>query len=349
MTTLQKPPLANRGVQIDKVSKNPLTAMIDYLRVSFKTHNVDMVLTDILHLKKEFMQHKDAGFYGYIGTYQLDSIKVFYSQADDNRGTLIELSGAGCRQYETFLRARKIDWFDFFEDCKAHGGKFPRLDIAIDDRKTYFEIPSLLEKLRDGEAISKFKKIEYNGSMTIETSVMGGTTIYFGSKKHSEVYFCFYEKNYEQAEKYNQDVDEVGNWNRYELRFKNDRANVVISELIKYKRMLPVAKGVLKYYLRFVEKGTSEYRETWKTSHFWEVFLNDVEKLKIFRKPQDDFYLKSRNWYLNQASATRKMIKMAEDTLGSNELEKFEDDVELNDKQMHMLKVYLTSVEEMVV
>ncbi|GAA0414771.1 hypothetical protein GCM10008934_02040 [Virgibacillus salarius] len=35
-------------------------------------------------------------------------------------------------------------------------------------------------------------------SYSIEDGSTGGTTIYFGSKK-SEVYLCFYEKNYEQA------------------------------------------------------------------------------------------------------------------------------------------------------
>ncbi|API91550.1 putative DNA relaxase NicK [Virgibacillus pantothenticus] len=347
--TTSNPPYSNRGVQNTKNEENPLVSMIDYLRVSFKTHNVDLILEKVLHLKKEYMEHKESGFYGYVGTYQLDNIKVLYSHGSDVRGTLIELSGQGCRQFETFLKARKVTWFDFFRDCKKNGGKFPRLDISIDDKKTYFEIPMLFDKIRNGEAISRFKKTDYNGSLSMEDGEQGGTTLYFGSKKHSEVYFCFYQKNYEQSEKYGIPLEELGDWNRYELRFKDDRANAVVSELIKSESMLPVAKGIIKNYLRFVDKDNDLNRGRWKTSHFWEVFLGDVERLKIFTKPQEDFYQKSRNWYMNQAARTRKMIKLVEDTKGISDLEDFEEELELNEKQEHMMLVYLAQPEEMIV
>lgn len=351
MTTGLNPPYSNRGVVRNGESEKPLVAMIDYLRVSFKTHNVDLILEEVLHLKKEYMEHKESGFYGYIGTYQLDNIKVFYSHDLDSRGTLIEFSGMGCRQFETFLNTRKITWFDFLRDCKSYGGKFPRLDISIDDTKTYFKIPYIFDKVRNGEAISRFKKTDYNGSLSMEDGLEGGTTLYFGSKKHSEVYFCFYEKNYEQADKYNKPVEEFGDWNRYELRFKNDRANAVVLELLNSESMLPVAKGIIKNYLRFVDKDeiVESNRSLWKTSHFWEVFLNDVEGLRIFMKPEENFYEKSRNWYYNQGARTRKMVKMVEDTQGSTELEDFEEELELNEKQKHMMLVYLAEFEEMVV
>lgn len=344
MTTLN-PPYSNRGVQRNEDCEKPLVAMIDYLRVSFKTHNVDLILENVLHLKKAYMEHKESGFYGYIGTYQLDNIKVFYSHDTDERGTLIELSGTGCRQFETFLKTRKVTWFDFLRDCKENGGKFPRLDISIDDKKTYFEIPMLFDKIRNGEAISRFKKTDYNGSLLNEDGSKRGMTLYFGSKKHSEVYFCFYQKNYEQAEKYNKPVEDFGDWNRYELRFKNDRANAVISELLNNESMLPVAKGVIKNYLRFVDKGKTDRRDTWKTSHFWEVFLGDVERLQIYTKPQEDFYEKSRNWYMNQAARTRKMLKLVEDTKGISDLENFEEELELNEKQKYMLMTYFSQSE----
>lgn len=343
------PPYSNRGVVNRKEENNEeLEVLIDYLRVSFKTTDVDYIISNVLHLKKDFMLHKTTGFYGYKGTYQLDNIKVFYSDPDDNRGTLIELSGTGCRQMEAFLKARSITWFDFLSDCIKFGGKFPRLDLSIDDRYTYFSIPNLLKKVEDGELISRFKKIEYFGSMSIKDSEIQGTTIYFGSKKSSDVYFCFYEKNYEQASKFNVDVEEFGDWNRYELRFKDDRATNVVYELLDHMSFMPVARGVLKNYLRFVEKTSNVNKSDWKTSPFWEEFLKDVERLSIFTNPKEDFYERSRSWYLNQASATRKMIDLAEGTLGKTDMIDHEAEVELSDKQMHMLKVYVTKVTDMV-
>lgn len=89
--------------------------MVDYIRVSFKTHDVDRIIEEVLHLSKDFMTEKQSGFYGYVGTYELDYIKVFYSAPDDNRGVLIEMSGQGCRQFESFLECRKKTWYDFFK------------------------------------------------------------------------------------------------------------------------------------------------------------------------------------------------------------------------------------------
>lgn len=81
MSELQKPPHANRGVVIVKEkeenAEKPLTSMVDYIRVTFKTHDVDHIIENILHLNKDFMTEKPNGFYGYVGTFELDFIKVF--------------------------------------------------------------------------------------------------------------------------------------------------------------------------------------------------------------------------------------------------------------------------------
>ena len=346
--TTKNPPYSNRGVEIIKNNENPLMAMIDYLRVSFKTHDIDLILEKVVHLKKDYMEHKESGFYGYIGTYQLDNIKVFYSHSLDERGILVEMSGKGCRQFESFLKARNKTWFDFFRDCLENKGRFPRLDIAIDDKKTYFEIPMILEKIKDGEAISQFRKSDYNGSLNIEDGDYRGTTIYFGSKQ-SEVYLCFYQKNYEQSNKFNVPVEEFGDWNRYELRLKNDRAHNAILGILEYENLLHVAKGIIKNYLRFVEKGDSESRQFWVTSSFWEEFLSDVEKLKLFTKPDDKFYEKSKNWFMKYGVRTMKMVRIVDDTLGTTDLQDVEEETELNPKQEHMMKVYMAKVMDMVV
>ncbi|MFB4260957.1 replication initiation factor domain-containing protein [Shouchella clausii] len=349
--TTQNPPLANRGVLIEKEKpdedKNPLTAMVDYLRVSFKTHDVDFILENVVHLKKEYMRELDSGFYGYIGTYQLDAIKVFYSRAGDSRGILVELSGKGCRQFETFLNCRKKTWFDFFQDCLNHGGKFSRLDLAIDDRKTYFSVPMLLEKLRKGEAVSRFRKSDFNGSLDIADGKNGGTTLYFGSKK-SEAYLCFYEKNYEQAEKLNLPLEEFGDWNRYELRLKNDRAQMAVKSLIERQDLLNISMQIINNYLRFVDANEDVSRERWKTSPFWEEFIGDVGKLRLYVNPEQDFYEKSRRWLQNSCAPTMKMVLEADQALGRQDLSDMIVNAELSPKQEKMLDVLLATPEEMV-
>ncbi|WBX82317.1 replication initiation factor domain-containing protein [Virgibacillus salarius] len=57
----------------------------------------------------------------------------------------------------------------------------------------------------------------------MEDGSTGGTTIYFGSKKIGNI-FVLLRKKLEQAEKYNKPLEDFPEWNRYELRLKNDRA-----------------------------------------------------------------------------------------------------------------------------
>lgn len=349
--TSYEPPLANRGVVIDNKKntdavETDLTAMIDYIRVSFKTHDVDKILENVVHLKKDYMQEKDSGFYGYVGTFQIDHIKVFYSRPDDDRGILVEMAGQGCRQFETFLKTRKKTWQDFFQDCMNHNGSFTRLDLALDDTKTYFSVPFLLEKVKRGEVITRFRKTDYNGSFNIEKETEGGTTLYFGSKK-SDAYLCFYEKNHEQAQKYDRDVEDIGEWNRYELRLKDDRAQVAAEKLIEHQDLRYVSLSIVHNYLRFVDKDKNK-KESWKTSEFWKTFLGDVGKLQLYQKPQEDFYEKTLNWLIRSCSPSIKMVHEYDMASGEQQLSDMIIDAELADRHQKMLDVYLAKKEDMV-
>lgn len=351
MTELQKPPHANRGVVMLKEEKenveNPLISMVDYIRVTFKTQDIDHILENVVHLRKDYMTEKSSGFYGYIGAFELDQIKVFYSAPDDNRGILVEMSGKGCRQFESFLECRKKTWFDFFQDCIENKGTFTRFDLAIDDKTTYFSIPELLKKAQKGECISRFRKSDFNGSFDLVDGGLGGTTIYFGSKK-SEAYLCFYEKNYEQSEKYNIPLEEIGKWNRYELRLKNDRAQVAVKALITQKNLTYIALKIINNYIRFVDSG-EEDRRYWETSPFWTEFIGDIGKLSLYTKPDEDFYRKSRNWLQNSCAPTMKMVLEADNHLGSTDLSDMILNAELSDKQEKMLEVFLAEIADMVV
>nr|WP_281284309.1 replication initiation factor domain-containing protein [Shouchella miscanthi] len=327
--------------------EHELTAMMDYVRVSFKTHDVDLILEKVVHLKKAYMQELESGFYGYIGTFQLDQIKVFYSKPGDSRGILVEMSGKGCRQFETFLKARNKTWFDFFQDCLNLNGKFSRVDIAIDDRKTYFTVPYLLEKVQNGEAISRFRKSDFNGSVSIKDGSNGGTTLYFGSKK-SETYLCFYEKNYEQAEKYDIPIEDMDEWNRYELRMKNERAQKAILSLMKTNQFLDIAMQVVNNYIRFADKDNDKPRSKWETSQFWQDFIGDFGRLSLLMSPEEEFYEKTKRWLGNSCAPSMKMVLEADQVLGTNQLSDMVTNAEMTKKQEKMLDVWLGEVKDMV-
>ncbi|MFL0437976.1 replication initiation factor domain-containing protein [Bacillus pumilus] len=344
MTGLVQPPLANRGVQMTRKEKetveNTVTSMVDYIRVSFKTHDVKYIIQNVLNLHEDFMKHKPTGFYGYVGTYEMDMIKVFYSKPDDERGVLIEMSGQGCRQFEAFLTCQKKTWFDFFRECKDKKGKFTRLDIAIDDKKTYFSIPALCERIRRQECITKFKSISYDGSTLLDGGKPYGMTLYMGSKK-SDVYFCFYQKGFEQAQKYHIPYDDIDKkWNRYELRLKDDRAEKAIQELLKKEDLTYIAISVINYYVRFVDKDERNKRH-WEPSKFWTQFIGDVGKLRLAVKAEKDTFEKSYVWLKNNCAPIMRVVLEMDKAKGTNYISDMLLNANLEKKHIDMLETFL--------
>lgn len=344
MTGLVQPPLANRGVQMTRKEKetveNTVTSIVDYIRVSFKTHDVKDIIQNVLNLHEDFMKHKPTGFYGYVGTYEMDMIKVFYSKPDDERGVLIEMSGQGCRQFEAFLTCQKKTWFDFFRECKDKKGKFTRLDIAIDDRKTYFSIPALCERIRRQECITKFKSISYDGSTLLDGGKPYGMTLYMGSKK-SDVYFCFYQKGFEQAQKYDIPYDDIDKkWNRYELRLKDDRAEKAIQELLKKEDLTYIAISVINYYVRFVDKD-ERHKRHWESSKFWTKFIGDVGKLRLAVKAEKDTFEKSYVWLKNNCAPIMRVVLEMDKAKGTNYISDMLLNAKLEKKHIDMLETFL--------
>ncbi|MBC2294743.1 replication initiation factor domain-containing protein [Listeria booriae] len=328
-----------------------LEAKIDYIRVSFKTHDLDKILQQVLHIRKEYMLHSEVARMSYVGMYQIDNIHCYYAApSDDAKGILIQMSGQGCRQFEGFLEARGKTWFDFLKDCTKHGGQFPRLDIAIDDTKTYLDINKLIVKCIKNEVVTRFSKFNTNsggrfGKIDAEPT---GSTLYLGSKK-SDIFFRFYEKNYEQAEKLKIDVAEFGAWNRYELAMMDDRAYEAVKLLIRTEDMSLVGRGILNNYVCFVnwKKDANKYRA--QTYRDWERFLNGATKMPLTVEAEREFYQKSMNWLRNSASNTMKMVQEIDKIRGTNDLDEMIAEAELKPRQEHMMDIFLNDIKDMVI
>lgn len=215
---------------------NPLEMLFDYVRIRFPTDNVEKIIEEILHLNIDYMIHEDFGYYSYPEHYRFGDIMVMVSY-DITKGVLLELKGKGCRQYENFLLAQHRSWYDFFTDCLEVNGVFKRLDLAINDKFGILDIPELARKSEQEECISVFRTFKnYRSGELVhrdEKSDMGNT-LYIGSLK-SEVYFCIYEKDYEQFIKNDIPLEDPEVKNRFEIRLKNDRATHAIQDLLAYR------------------------------------------------------------------------------------------------------------------
>ena len=111
-----------------------------------------------------------------------------------------------------------------------------RLDLAINDKTGILNIPHLTEKCRNEECISVFRSFKsYRSGELVrrgEKECMGNT-LYIGSLQ-SEVYFCIYEKDYEQYKKHDIPIADAEVKNRFEIRLKNERAFYAIRDLLEH-------------------------------------------------------------------------------------------------------------------
>ena len=137
----------------------------------------------------------------------------------------MELKGRGCRQFESYLLAQQRSWYDFLMDALIDGGVMKRIDLAINDHTGILDIPELAEKCRKREYIGKSRSYKFYQSGELikhreDDREYMGHTLYLGSLK-SDVYFCIYEKEYEQYVKLGTPLEEADIINRFEIRLRN--------------------------------------------------------------------------------------------------------------------------------
>ncbi len=170
---------------------------------------------------------------------------------DAAKGILLELKGKGCRQFENFLLAQHRSWFDFFRSSTNENAVFKRIDLAINDKVGILNIPALAQKCDKEECVSVFRSFKNyrSGELVQREEKMGmGNTLYIGSLK-SEVYFCLYEKDYEQYVKNNIPIEDAEVKNRFEIRLKNERAAHAIKDLIQFGNAEKTAFEIINGYI----------------------------------------------------------------------------------------------------
>jgi len=329
----------------------PLTMLFDYVRIRFPTLDVKYVVETILQLKLDFMIHEDFGFYSYSEHYYMGDIFVLVSP-EEEKGILLELKGQGCRQYECFLLAQHRSWFDFFMDALVEGGVFKRLDLAINDMVGILDVPELTKKCQNEECISVFRSFKsYRSGELVqsreENKLSMGNTLYIGSLK-SEVYFCIYEKDYEQYVKYNIPVEETPVKNRFEIRLKNERAYYAVRDLLTYYDAERTAFSIINRYIRFADKDETKRRSDWKTNNRWAWFMGEGRgRLKLTTKPEPYSFQRTLNWLSRQVAPTLKVAEKLDKLHHTTHIRDMVKHAKLTDRLEKVLKQLSVSVEEM--
>ena len=344
-SVLSEPSYTNRRVTRQKDS---LTALIDWCQITVKDVDLFAVITDILKIPLSLMelQNKGKGIAGHELGAGFDNIKILKPTGKmQYNGFQILMSGSGCRNYENFLVISKETWFDFFARVCQYHVNFPRIDLAIDDHKPYLNIPELILLTKQGLISSQLRNYSENasGELSESTPVHKGNTLYLGSS-NSDFRIVFYEKGYEQAEKFGKELDP--NWNRYELRFRQERANKVVQELIARRDVAEIAMSVLNGKIRFLEqpenKSTSRKR-LYPTYPPWKLFMQDIEKIKLTIQPQKKTLDSIWNWLESSVAPSLKLFSKIGELDNYDYIQALIEQAKMNDTQIKIFEDYKKS------
>ena len=287
----------------------PLTMLFDYVRIRFPTLDIGHIIKDILQLNIQYMIHEDFGHYSYTEHYYIGDIFV-YTSPDEEKGVLLELKGKGCRQFESYLLAQERSWYEFFMDVLMEDGVMKRLDLAINDKTGILNIPHLTEKCRNEECISVFRSFKsYRSGELVrrEEKECMGNTLYIGSLQ-SEVYFCIYEKDYEQYKKHDIPIADAEVKNRFEIRLKNERAFYAIRDLLEHDNPERTAFQIINRYVRFVDRDDTKPRSDWRISEEWAWFIGEHRgSMKLTTKPEPYSFERTLHWLSHQVAPTLKL------------------------------------------
>ena len=78
------------------------------------------------------------------------------------------------------------------------------------------------------------------------------------------MYFCVYEKDYEQYVKLGTPLEEADIINRFEIRLRNERAYYAVRDLLTYYDAEQTAFSIINQYVRFVDEEPDKRKNDWK-------------------------------------------------------------------------------------
>lgn len=321
--------------------------ILDYVRIRFPTKDIDKVLENIMKLKKEYMLYEEYGFYGYSEQYKLGDITLMNSPKEEY-GILLELKGKGCRQFEQYLIAQERSWKDFFHQVNNEGGIYKRIDIAINDKHGFLNVAEMIEKCDRKAYSSLFRnyKVCRSGELCRKREQHQnemGSTLYLGSTK-SELHFCIYQKDYEQYQKLKKNIEDAEVKNRFELRFREKRAEKMIQELLDCRDAGNPIVTVIDKYIQFNDNSSE------KIDRRWNWFIQCLKKdLPLSMKPEPYTMEKTIKWMERQVAPTLKTLMVVDEIEGTNFVGNMIRNTKLKHEHKKIIEQQIIAIEDMIV
>jgi phage replication initiation protein len=270
----------------------------DYLSFTTRIHSIGGLI-DLLGLEKlKFQLIK--GFYGYRDRLYYDGIHIHHNGTEE-MGICVELSGQGCRNFETHGKGDYDGIFDLILEhyndiSELREMNITRLDVAYDDFQGLLNIKKLVTEAKKGNYVSRMKDVQVIFSNK-------GCSVNHGSNK-SNIYIRIYDKKMERKR------EDIDHWVRCELQMRKDNAR----GFIKLKNNIDKNYfDTLNNYLRYVIPSENETNKRMlPTAKYWSKWLESFGTVSIFDKPGADYNIaKCEDYVFRQAgNAIDCILKM---------------------------------------
>ena len=210
------------------------------------------------------------------------SIHFSYPGTNKNQGVCVEMSGQGCRAFETFGDKSIVDVLKY---CLDYGLHITRLDIALDDFTGLIDINEMARAARAFEFRCRCKSVSVIFECPDQDSEHKALTVNHGSRC-SKTFIRCYDKRAERGA-----FEEYEHWVRLELQLRAE--NAMTFAALSY----PIGEkyfGVLSNYLAYlIPSDTDSNKSRWSVAPWWENLLQGAQKISVYTSKDID-YNKSR-------------------------------------------------------
>lgn len=270
-----------------ELRKKNIEISIDWLSFTMK-HPDPTTVIQLLGLSDMPWAHA-KGRNGYRNSLRFLDVVICYD-GQPGMGVWCELSGKGCRAFETLSQ---VGWDSLLQRLLRSDIHITRLDVAGDDRVGILSMRRLVLDAQHGNYISRLRGCRIYQDR--EKGHLTGTTVYFG-KGTSRVQIRIYDKAAEQH------LPGNTHWVRCELQLRDDRAFRFLA-IATESNIGETYSGVLANYLRFVTPSKSDTNKSRQSvCPYWRRFLGEAERVSVYFPPGLDYTeAQCINYVVNQA------------------------------------------------
>lgn len=296
-------PLSITGAQTSKCDET--AAFLDYMGVTFPGPDALQCAMDTFGPGLDWVP-LDRGGYKYAKSIRRGEVSIYFGGEYNHNGEMrphdtafVVAAGKGCRQLEAegvISACGSLDpdispWRVFFKMLLGYGCKFPRLDVAIDDREGLLSLDVIEASLNAGDCSTRAKTFRRWPERSTSDGSLLGDAITVGNRS-SMMFVRIYNKHLEQIVKGEipppvEDAAPV-HWLRCELESHNEKATKLAQAIVQYG--MAAVSAALWSVIDFKDPDDQEKDKgnKWrrKTVSWWQTFIDAAAKLRLTLDPK---------------------------------------------------------------